>query len=177
MSAAQRRVGVTGPGERVAPLGHEGGWAGAGYGLTEELKVLVQSRWYRRGRGKAGPGGRRTKWRRLMAACPPLPPPPLPARHRRRRRCRCCHHRSRAGKRRKHSAHPDSPGRVCGGPGPGPGAPRGGMAVGRGRMAADGAGFSCAGVPRSSAAGLRLTAHPGNHHPREYPPPPASLRV
>lgn len=70
--------GVTGPGDRVAPLDHEGGWVGAGYGLREELKVLVQSRWYRRGRGKAGPGGRRTKWRRLMAACPPLPPPPLP---------------------------------------------------------------------------------------------------
>lgn len=27
-----------------------------------------------------------------------------------------------------------------------------------------------------SAAGLRLTAHPGNRRPREHPPPPASLR-
>lgn len=86
-----------------------------------------------------------------------------PARH--RRRCRC-HHCSRAGKGREHSSRPDSPGRVRGGPGPGPRASPGGMAVGRGRMAADGAGFGSSRLPRS------LRGWAPTNGPSGQPPPP-----
>lgn len=61
--------------------------------------------------------------------------------------------------------------------GRGPGPPRVGWRWGGGgwrRMAPGSA------LPVSlahSAAGLRLTAHPGNRRPRECPPPPASLRA
>lgn len=127
----RRRVGATGPGEGVAALSQEAGCRGR---LQPRARgpVLAPRRWYRRGRGKAGPGCRRTKWRRLMAACPP--PPPLRARRRRRGRPR----RSRAGKRRKHSARPDSPGRVRGDPGP---EPRGSPGWDGGGAGADGGGW------------------------------------
>lgn len=59
------------------------------------------------------------------------------------------------------------------------GAPRGGMAVGRGRMAADGAGFGSSRLPRS-LRGWAPTNGPSGQPPppgASPPTPPASLRA
>lgn len=50
--AARRRVGVTGPGEGVAPLGQEGEWKGKATALSEGLKCGSQG-------GGIGGGGAR----------------------------------------------------------------------------------------------------------------------
>lgn len=123
----------------------------------------VPRRWYRRGRGKAGPGCRRTKWRRLMAACPP-PPSPGPA-------TTAAATATTAPALEKGVSNRLAQTHLAGCAGirdRGPGAPRGGMAVGRGRMAADGAGFGSSRLPRS------LRGRAPTNGPSGQPPPPGA---
>ena len=57
------------------------------------------------------------------------------------------------------------------------GAPRGGMAVGRGRMAADGAGFGSSRLPRSLRGWAPTNGPSGQPPPPGAPPRAASLRA
>lgn len=71
-------------------------------------------------------------------------------------------------KGRQRPARPDSPGRVCGGPGPGLRGFPGRMAAGRGRMAADGAALGSSRLPRS------LRGWAPTNGPSGQPPPPGA---
>lgn len=124
--------------------------------------MLVPRRWYRRGRGKAGPGCRRTKWRRLMAACPPPSPRPATAAAATAPTAPALERGVSTQLAQTHLAG-------CAGiRDRSPGAPRGGMAVGRGRMAADGAGYGSSRLPRS------LRGRAPTNGPSGQPPPPGA---
>lgn len=71
-------------------------------------------------------------------------------------------------KGRQRPARPDSPGRVCGGSGPGLRGFPGRMAAGRGRMAADGAALGSSRLPRS------LRGWAPTNGPSGQPPPPGA---